>query len=248
MLLTLDIGNTNVKSALFEDNHLNEFAVHHNSEKLFNYLTKFKFNEAAICSVNPSIEKILIDYFSAKDISLFRANIQNKFNLTIKYDTPNSLGMDRVCSAVGALDIAIKEKLLSKNQYLITIDFGTATTINIVSPSQEFIGGLIAPGISTMLKSLNERTAQLPLPDLSLYSGVIGRSTDTSIISGVVTSTIGMINETVNHLSEMSHQIIPLIFITGGNAKYILPHLKHKVIYEEALVLEGLKVIYELNK
>ena len=99
-----------------------------------------------------------------------------------------------------------------------------------------------------MLKSLNERTAQLPLPDLSSYIGVIGRSTDTSIISGVVTSTIGMINETVNHLSEMSHQIIPLIFITGGNAKYILPHLKHKVIYEEALVLEGLKVIYELNK
>jgi type III pantothenate kinase len=248
MLLTLDIGNTNIKSAQFKDEHLNEFAVYHNSEKLFNYLTKSKFTEAAICSVNPSIEKIFIDYFSTKEISLFRANIQNKFNLTIKYDTPISLGMDRVCSAVGALDIAIKEKLLSKNQYLITIDFGTATTINIVSPSQEFIGGLIAPGISTMLKSLNERTAQLPLPDLSLYSGVIGHSTDTSIISGVVTSTIGMINETVNHLSEMSHQIIPLIFITGGNAKYILPHLKSKVIYEEALVLEGLKVIYELNK
>ena len=248
MLLTLDIGNTNVKSALIEDNSLNEFANHPDSEKLFNYLTKFKFTEAAICSVNPSTEKILIDYFSAKDIPLFHANIRNKFNLTIKYDTPNSLGMDRVCSAVGALDIAIKEKLLSKNQCLITIDFGTATTINIVSPDKEFIGGLIAPGILTMIKSLNEKTAQLPLPDLSLYGGIIGRSTDTSIISGVITSTIGMINETVNHLSEVSHQIMPLIFITGGNAKYILPHLKHKVLFEEALVLKGVNVIYELNK
>lgn len=248
MLLTLDIGNTNVKSALFKDNSLNEFAIHPDSEKLFNYLTKSEFTEAAICSVSPSVEKKIVDYFSTKGISVFRTNIQNKFNLVINYATPNSLGMDRVCSAVGALEIAINEKLLSKNQYLISIDFGTATTINIVSPSQEFIGGLIAPGITTMLKSLNERTAQLPLPDLNSYIGVIGRATDTSIISGVVTSTIGMINETVNHLSEVSQKIIPLIFITGGNAKYILPHLKHKVIYVEALVLKGLNVIYELNK
>jgi type III pantothenate kinase len=248
MLLTLDIGNTNIKSALFEDNSLNEFVVHPDSDKLFNYLTKSKFTEAAICSVNPLIEKILVDYFSAKHISVFRTNIQNKFNLKIKYDTPDSLGMDRVCSAVGALEIATREKLLMESQYLITIDFGTATTINIVSPNKEFIGGLIAPGISTMLKSLNERTAQLPLPDLNSYIGVIGRSTDTSIISGVVTSTIGMNNETVNHLSEVSYEILPLIFITGGNAKYILPHLKHKVLFEEALVLKGLNVIYKLNK
>jgi len=248
MLLTLDIGNTNIKSALSEDNRLNEFTIHPDSDKLFNYLSKSNFTKAAICSVNPSIEKILINYFSVKHLSVFRANIQNKFNLTIKYDTPNSLGMDRVCSAIGALEIATRKKLLSKNQYLITIDFGTATTINIVSPSQEFFGGLIAPGTFTMLKSLNERTAQLPLPALSSYSETIGRTTNTSIISGVVTSTVGMINETVNHLSEMSHEIRPLIFITGGNAEYILPHLKHKVIFEEALVLRGLKVIYELNK
>jgi len=248
MLLTLDIGNTNIKSALFEDNSLNEFTVHPNVDDLIHYLEKIPITEVAICSVNPSIEKILIDYFSVRDISLFRANIQSKFNLKIKYETPNTIGMDRVCSAVGALEIAIKEKLLSKNQYLITIDFGTATTINIVSPSQEFIGGLIAPGITTMLKSLNEKTAQLPLPDLSSYFGVIGNSTNSSIISGVLTSTNGMINETVDHLSEISHQIRPLIFITGGNAKYILPHLKHKVLFEEALVLKGVNVIYDLNK
>jgi len=65
--------------------------------------------------------------------------------------------MDRVCSATGAFEIATREKLLSSNQFLIIIDFGTATTINIVSPLREFIGGLIAPGITTMLKSLNEK-------------------------------------------------------------------------------------------
>jgi type III pantothenate kinase len=156
--------------------------------------------------------------------------------------------MDRVCSAAGALEIATGEKLLTENQYLITIDFGTATTVNIVSPEKEFLGGLIAPGITTMLKSLNEKTAQLPLPDLNTYKGLIGNSTNTSIISGVINSTIGMIGETIDQLSTTSDYNMPIIFTTGGNAKYILPHLNYKVLFDEALVLKGLKVIYDLNK
>jgi type III pantothenate kinase len=248
MLLTLDIGNTNIKSALFDDQSLKEFIVHSDYDKVVEYLNKTTFIEAAICSVNPRVEKLLTDNISEKGIKLFRAGIQNKFNFEINYETPETLGMDRVCSAVGALEIATKDKLLSKNQFLVTIDFGTATTINIVSPHREFIGGLIAPGIVTMLKSLNEKTAQLPLPDLNNYKGLIGNSTNSSIISGVITSTVGMIGETINQLSAASDQIIPMIFATGGNARFILPHLKYKVLFEEALVLKGLKVIYDLNK
>jgi type III pantothenate kinase len=148
---------------------------------------------------------------------------------------------------VGALELATEEKIISKNQFLITIDFGTATTINIVSTDGQFIGGLIAPGVNTMLNSLNEKTAQLPLPDLSSYVGLVGNSTDSSIISGVITATIGLINETVSQLNDNSNQRPPVIFITGGNSKFILPHLKHKVIFEEALVLKGLKIVYDLN-
>lgn len=248
MLLTLDIGNTNIKSALFENDKLIEFIVHPDTNKLFNFFGKSKITEAAICSVNPPVEKAIRDYISAKGIKLFRASIKDKFNLKINYETADTLGMDRVCSAVGAFSIATREKLLTENQYLITIDFGTATTINIVSPSREFIGGLIAPGITTMLKSLNERTAQLPLPDLNHYRGLIGNSTNASIISGVVNATVGMISETINHLSSISGQIIPFLFATGGNAKHILPHLNYKVLFDEALVLKGLKVIYDLNE
>ena len=248
MLLTLDIGNTNIKSALFDDQSLKEFIVHSDYDKVVEYLNKTTFTEAAICSVNPRVEKLLTDNISEKGIKLFRAGIQNKFNFQINYETPETLGMDRVCSAVGAFEIATKEKLLSKNQFLVTIDFGTATTINIVSPSKEFIGGLIAPGITTMLKSLNEKTAQLPLPDLNNYKGLIGNSTHSSIISGVINSTLGMIHETINQLSAASDQNMPITFATGGNAGYILPHLKYKVLFEEALVLKGLKVIYDLNK
>ena len=248
MLLTLDIGNTNIKSALFTDQSLKEFFVHSDEGKVFEYLNKISFTEAAICSVNPRVDKLIVDNISLKDITIFRANIQNKFIFKISYETPETLGLDRVCSAAGAMKIADKKELLKKKQYLVTIDFGTATTINIVSPSREFIGGLIAPGITTMIKSLNEKTAQLPLPDLNFYKGVIGNSTYSSIISGVMTSTLGMITETINHLTEISNQNMPILFATGGNAKHVLPHLKFEVLFDEALVLKGLKKIYDLNK
>ena len=247
MLLTLDIGNTNIKSALFDGNQVSDFIVHSNVNEALKYMDELEFNEAAICSVNHLIDEKIYSYFSRDRVSAFQVDINKILNLTIKYGTPNSLGMDRICSAAGALDIATKENLLSTNQYLVTLDFGTATTINIVSPSKEFIGGLIAPGINTMLKSLNEKTAQLPLPKMDSYSGLIGNSTNSSIISGIINSTIGMINETVNYLFDKS-RVQPLVFATGGNSSHILPYLKLKVFFEEVLVLKGLKIIFELNK
>lgn len=247
MLLALDIGNTNTKSALFAGDQFTDFTVHSNPDEAIEYINKTSFNGAAICSVNPALQKIISDKISAKGVSIFEANIQQNFNLTIKYKTPSTLGIDRVCSAVCALESSTKERVISENQFLITIDFGTATTINIVSPNREFIGGLIAPGINTMLNSLNEKTAQLPLPNPESYQGLIGNTTISSIISGVITATIGMINETVGQLKDDSNQKLPLIFVTGGNSEFILPHLKYKVFYDEALVIKGLKVIYDLN-
>jgi len=248
MLLALDIGNSNIKSAFFDDGNFIEFKVHSDIEETINYLNNKTFSEAAICSVNPSNEKILIDVLLNRNISLFKPTINSKVNFKIKYKTPATLGMDRVCSAVGAYELAQEKKLLLKNQYLVTIDFGTATTINIVSPESNFIGGLIAPGIKTMLSSLNEKTAQLPLPDLNSYENLVGDSTNSSILSGVYNATIGMINETINHLKELCSGIEPIIFATGGNAKIIIPYLKQKIFYDEALVLKGLKIIYELNR
>jgi type III pantothenate kinase len=248
MLLTLDIGNTNIKSALFDDNFLIEFIIHSKVNEVIRYAKNKNLIAIAVCSVNPSVEESLANELSEKNIELFRANIKNKFNLRVKYETPDTLGMDRVCSTVGAYDIAVNKKLLLKSQFLLTIDFGTATTINIVSPEAIFLGGLIAPGIKTMLKSLNEKTAQLPLPEPVTFQELIGDSTNSSILSGVYNATTGMINETFNHLKKISKNVEPIIFAAGGYAKVIMPYIKHPIIYEEALVLKGLKVIYDLNK
>ena len=247
MILTLDIGNTNIKSALFDTDEIKDFRIHTSIKNVIEYIERIRFKVAVVCSVNPTSEKILTGRLMESSIPIYCATVNHKMNLTIDYQTPETLGMDRVCSAVGALDLAVKEKLISKNQYLITIDFGTATTINIVLADRKFKGGLIAPGIKTMLKSLNQNTAQLPHTDLKSYQGIIGNSTEDSIISGVFTATLGMINEVVEKLKNESNND-PLIFITGGNAKFILPYLRYKVYYEEALVLKGLKILYELNR
>lgn len=246
MLLALDIGNTNTKSALFDGDRLMDFTVHTKIEETIEYIDKTTFENAAICSVNPALQKIIFNKITVKGVSIFQVNIKQRLNLMIEYETLSTLGLDRVCSVVGALDLATNERIISENQFLVTIDFGTATTINIVSPDRKFIGGLIAPGIHTMLKSLNEQTAQLPLPNRQSYQGLIGNSTNSSIFSGVLTATIGMINETMNHLKNESN-VLPLVFATGGNSTFILPYIKHKLFFDEALVLRGLKIIYDLN-
>ena len=246
MLLTLDIGNTNIKTALFTGDEIINFNIHRNSIEALEYINRTKFKNTAICSVNPSIEEVLENVITDIGISVFTVNVKSKFNFQIEYKTPDTLGMDRLCSVVGALNLADKKNMILDNQYLITIDFGTATTINILSPDRKFIGGLIAPGLKTMLNSLKEKTAQLPLIESGFYGGVIGDSTKSSILNGVFTATIGMISETINQLTSESNKV-PLIFTTGGNAEPILPHIKHKIIYDKALVLRGLKVAYDLN-
>lgn len=246
MLLTLDIGNSNIKSASFNNNHLRDFRVHSDIYKAAGYINQLQIEQAAICSVNPNLLGKILKSLEVKAVPFFIVNYTQNFNLIIDYKTPETLGMDRLCAAVGALEIAIEEKLFLCDSYLITIDFGTATTINIISPEKKFIGGLISPGIYTMLKSLNRNTAQLPIPNLQSYEGLVGQSTKSSIASGVLTATVGMINETINKLKSDADKN-PIIFVTGGNAKFILPYIHHKLYFDEALVLKGLKIIYDLN-
>ena len=247
MLLTLDIGNSNIKSALFKNNHLRDLRIHSDIRKAVGYINQLQINEVAICSVNPNTLQNILKNLESKAIPFFIAKHNQKFNLAIDYKTPETLGMDRLCSSVGALQIAIDEKLFLGNTYIITIDLGTATTINIISPEKKFIGGLISPGIITMIKSLNQNTAQIPIPNLQSYEGLVGQSTVSSIMSGVMTATIGMINETLHKLKSDSDSD-PIIFVTGGNAKFVLPYIHHKLHFDEGLVLRGLKIIYELNK
>ena len=249
MILALDIGNTNIKTGYFIKNELDDFVIFRNPDELFESLKHYDFNEAAISYVVPALTERVKQFLKEElKITPYIISKDSLFNLKLDYQTPETLGIDRICSAEAAFNIFNIDKEINKETYLLTIDFGTATTINITVPPCNFIGGLIAPGINTMFNSLNSKTAQLPGLNFSDYKSLIGKDTNSSIASGIITTTVGMIEKTINHLKEKYGAKDIKCFITGGNVKQVQQFLPEDFIYDEALVLKGVISVYNLNR
>ncbi len=251
MFLACDIGNTNIKIGLFKKDKLEEFNSFQNYSSLLHYLRNVTFDKAAISSVVPkSSEKITKDIFTIKNIKPFVITKDVKYNLKIIYDSIDTLGIDRICSVEGAFSIFNKSEArenYNSETYILSIDFGTATTVNIIQYPGEFIGGIIAPGLNMMFDGLNKKTSQLPNVDFASYKNLIGTDTKSSIASGVLNSTIGLIEKVIKSLKSEKDKTKILIFVTGGNAEKIMNYLPFKFEFEKGLVLVGIKSIYDKN-
>ena len=246
MLLAIDIGNTNIKAGIFDRQKLLDHFIASNFPEIISSLGSYNITAASISSVVPEKTKLIYEEVkSSFDCKPFIITKNVKFNLDVNYKTPETLGIDRLCSIEGAL---LSHKNLDKGTYLITIDFGTATTINIVKYPKLFIGGLISPGIKTLFQSLNIQTSQLPELTIDKYESLIGDDTLTSIASGVVNSTIGLIEKTVQSLLEFSDCEEVIVYATGGMADRLQGYLKQDIVYDKFLVLRGISAIYDLNK
>lgn len=248
MILAIDIGNTNIKAGYFLQDELNDVLIFKTLDEFFDSIKHYEFKGAAISSVVPALTE-RIEYFLEEKLRItpYIISKNSLINLKLDYKTPETLGIDRICSAEAAFDIFNNGKSLKEGTFLSTIDFGTATTINIITPPRNFIGGLIAPGIKTMFDSLNSKTAQLPGLNFSDYRSLIGKDTNSSIASGIITTTLGMIEKTIKHLKEKYGAKYIKCFITGGNAKQVQSFLPNDFIYDEALVLKGVNIVYNLN-
>jgi type III pantothenate kinase len=249
MLLTLDVGNTNIKSGIFAEDELKDFKSHSTFAELETYLHKKNFDDIAICSVVPTKTKILLRFFyKTLHVNPFVVSIDSNFNLENNYKTPETLGIDRVCSVKGVFSILKMNNDFKKDIPVVTIDFGTATTVNVVKPPANFVGGLIAPGIKTMFEVLHDRTAQLPASSISDYKQVIGDDTNSSISSGVLNATLGLIDKTLGGLKAKYKVEEIIVFYTGGNAEILSPFLPKDFKFDRALVLRGVKSVWEINK
>lgn len=253
MLLCCDFGNTNAKFLCYSEDGKKLFRRVISLQDInAHYFEETNFTAAAISSVVPKVS----DEFAAMlknrfNVEPFIINHKSEFNLTINYNTPELLGIDRICAAEGAYALFKDEVLdttVHSKDFLIVIDFGTATTINIVSGKGSFEGGLITPGIQTMINSLFSNTAQLPQIDIRDYLNFIGRDTKSSIASGILNSTISLIEKTYNHLKNNLLAEDIFIYITGGNARLIQPYIKFENKLIEDLVLAGVRSVYERNK
>lgn len=248
MILVLDIGNSRIKCGSFSDDKLISSANFTSIEQAASFIMANDFAHCCITSVSSSLTQQLTETVKKKigiDPIIISSNSITK--VKINYSTPHTLGIDRICSVEGALFINDHKDNPKKSEYIVTMDFGTATTINILQLPAIFLGGTISPGIKLMFDSLHSNTAQLPLLTVDDYESMIGKSTSASIASGVINSTIGLLGRIINHLKSDYRADEVYLFLTGGNAKGILPFISYPHIYEKALVLYGAYSLYKLN-
>jgi len=246
MLLTIDIGNTNIKAAIFNERKITDHFIATRFDDIMNSIKLGEISNAAISSVVPEKTEIVLkkvkNHFGCNPFIITK---EVRFNVNLKYNSPNTLGIDRICSVEGAL--FLNEKKLEEGSYLITIDMGTATTINIAKYPNDFIGGLIAPGINTMFNALDQQTSQLPQLTINNYGSFIGDDTNSSIASGVVNSSIGLIEKSIESISKLDGCEKVITYITGGMAEAIIKYLSPDVMYDRSLVLRGIKSVYDIN-
>jgi type III pantothenate kinase len=248
MLLACDIGNTNIKAGFFAEDMLKDFHFFQGVSDLIDLIKKNKSRDIVISSVVPSKTEYLINCLNDLKLSPILINKNSSFNLKIDYNSPETLGIDRICSAEGSYHLYCRKKEFKKEQIIMSIDLGTATTLNVVKYPGIFNGGIIAPGTELMFKSLKYDTALLPHVTSEDYKEIIGRTTNESIASGVMHSAAGLIERAINLIKTETNAKDVYVYITGGNFGNIKRFLKFDYIYERGLVLYGINAIYKKNK
>ena len=249
MLLTADIRNTNITLGLFDENkYINEFRLASDrdlSGEEYEILLKSLFKDYLIegCVIASVVEELNIKFKRAVD-NVFRINsvfvdCDVSLGITIKTDNPREVGADRIANAVAASKMY--------EGAVIVIDFGTATSFDIINSKKEFLGGVIAPGINTQMKCLKNSTSKLPKIDVSISPAAIGHNTTDAILSGVIRGTACMVDGLVEQCeAELGEKVT--IVATGGYCGLIANYLKRPFDFvNPVLTLEGLRFIYLAN-
>ena len=161
-----------------------------------------------------------------------------KTGMNILMDNPKTVGSDMIVDAVAASH----EHPLP----LVVIDMGTATTLSVVDQKGNYIGGVILPGLKVSLDSLSGKTAQLPYISLAVPEKTIGKNTIDCMRAGIIFGNVDMIDGILDRMAaELGN--VPTVVATGGLARFITPLCRHRIIYDDALLLKGLLILYRKN-
>jgi type III pantothenate kinase len=164
-----------------------------------------------------------------------------KSGLNIRCDDAREVGADRIVNCVSAI------VEYGENKPMIVIDFGTATTFNVINANYEFIGGVIAPGIKGSLDSLVNGTAKLPRVEIEAPKSVIAKNTVTNMQAGIVFGFAGLVEYIVRRIKkELKNQNVKTI-ATGGFSTIIAKEIDGIDVVDKLLTLKGLKYLYDLN-
>ena len=238
MILTIDVGNTRIKAAVFEDYKALESFVFSNNEilkKIEFILEKYnQITHLVIASVG-KIEKVMFVNFEKK-VKVWFVSHEDIFPFANNYATPKTLGMDRMVLAAGAtLQFQGKNRLI--------IDAGTCVTYDFVDENDVYYGGAISPGLRLRYESLHNFTEKLPLLAVENPKNFIGNSTSESIHSGVVNGLVYEINGFVDEYSTRYSNFI--IILTGGDTDFLAKRLKNTIFANSNFLLESLNQIFQ---
>lgn len=238
MNLAIDIGNTRVKVAVFDDDKLAHTQAYEKfEEKDWKFLFKRFQIENSILSAVSTYEDGITSFLSTNSKLIV---LDTKTPLPIKnlYKTPLTLGKDRIAAVAGAVALFPKENAL-------VLDVGTAITHEFITAAGEYLGGGISPGIRLRFKALNAYTSHLPLIEPKQIDYLTGRSTKESILSGVMNGVRFEIEGIIKEYAEKYGNLN--VLLTGGDAPAFETTLKSKIFAAPNLVLTGLNKILQHN-
>lgn len=257
MLLVIDVGNTTIVFGVYQNDELvHDFRISTVKTRTSDEYGMLFYNTLSHANISPNdienviissvvpnlmhtIPSMVIKYFNIRPVVVDQSL---KFGLNIKYDNPNEVGADRIVNSVGAV-----------NKYrgpCIIVDIGTAMTFCVVDHENNYLGGLILPGIGISAEALFMRTSKLPKIEIVKANKVIATNTInamqaglyygfTSMIDGIIEKIVDEIGITVDDINLIS---------TGGFANLLTTDSKYEFVIDKFLTLHGLKIIYDMNK
>ncbi|PVX46272.1 type III pantothenate kinase [Flavobacterium sp. 103] len=238
MVLTVDIGNTRIKAAVFEGYNTMEifvFSKDEIQEKIEIILKKYKKVMYLVVASVGNVDKNLFLCFQ-KDLDVWFVSNEDAFPFTNNYATPKTLGIDRMVLAAGAtLQFQGKNRLI--------IDAGTCVTYDFVDEMDVYHGGAISPGLRLRYESLHNFTEKLPLLTVESPKYFVGDSTAEAIHSGVVNGLVYEINGFVDEYQSKYSNFI--IILTGGDTEFLAKRLKNTIFANSNFLLESLNQIFQ---
>ncbi|MBQ6565394.1 MAG: type III pantothenate kinase [Clostridiales bacterium] len=253
MIFTMDIGNTNIKTALFDGKEMRAYwristNKMYSSDEYGMLITNLFAHEgfstancdgiiisSVVPTINFTIEHMCQNYFKKQPMMVVPGI---RTGLNIRYENPRELGSDRIANAVAAHELY--------GAPVITVDFGTATTFGVVGEGGTFLGGAICPGIKLASEALGSGTAKLPRFELAKPEHVIGRTTLANLQSGMFYGYVGLVQNLIFKIKQ-ELGCNATVVATGGMAQMIADESKSIDHVDGSLTLKGLRLIYERN-
>ena len=254
MILAVDIGNTNIVIGCIEGERILfverlytdatkselEYAISFKNVLEIYGIDRSRLKGGIVSSVVPPVTATLrnaAEKVTGREILVVGPGV--KTGLDIRIDNPAQLGSDLAVGAVAAIE-----------EYpcpLVIVDMGTATAFTVVNEKRQVIGGMLMPGVGVALDSLIGKTSQLPKISLEPPRRFIGSNTVDCMKSGVLYGNAACVDGIISRIREELGREVRVV-ATGGMAKSIIPYCREKIVIDDALLLKGLRLIYERNR